>query len=93
MASPKCRAGLRGTRTMQGQEPPFIFLLILDTLGSLEGKGCMLNRLLASLVKTGTLTVTAPDGRSARFGQGDPQLGLRFRDRMAMLELGVNPEL
>jgi cyclopropane-fatty-acyl-phospholipid synthase len=53
----------------------------------------MLNRLLASIVQTGTLRVTAPDGHLTRFGKGDPEIGLRFHDRRGMLELGANPEL
>ena len=53
----------------------------------------MLKRLLASIVKTGTLTITMPDGQTARFGAGDPGIGIRFHDRRAALELGANPEL
>ena len=53
----------------------------------------MLNRLLASIVTTGTLTAIAPDGRSTRFGHGEPKIAMRFHDRRGMLELGANPEL
>ncbi|HEX3429698.1 MAG TPA: cyclopropane-fatty-acyl-phospholipid synthase family protein [Rhizomicrobium sp.] len=53
----------------------------------------MLNRFLASIIKTGTLTVTTPKGRSGRFGSGQPEIGIRFHDGRAPLELAANPEL
>ena len=53
----------------------------------------MLNRLLASIVKAGTLTVTTPGGRTSRFGAGEPEIRIRFLDRRAALELAANPEL
>src|SRR5690242_5713342 len=53
----------------------------------------MLNRLLASIVRTGTLVVVMSDGRSLRFGQGEPEIGFRFHDRPGPLELAANPEL
>src|SRR5437588_870275 len=53
----------------------------------------MLNRLLASTIKTGTLTIRTPGGRTSRFGTGKPEIGIRFLDRRAALELAVNPEL
>ena len=53
----------------------------------------MLNRLLASIVKSGTLTLTAPGGRRERYGEGEPEIGIRFHDRRAVLELAMNPEL
>ncbi len=53
----------------------------------------MLKRLFASIVKTGTLTITMPGGSITRFGAGEPKIGIRFHDRRAALELAVNPEL
>jgi len=53
----------------------------------------MLNRLLASIVRTGTLVVAMRDGRSFRFGAGEPEIGFRFHDRRGPLELAANPEL
>jgi len=53
----------------------------------------MVKRLLASIVKKGTLTLRAPGGRITQFGKGQPEIGMRFHDRRAMLELAANPEL
>jgi cyclopropane-fatty-acyl-phospholipid synthase len=53
----------------------------------------MLNRLFASIVKTGTLTLIRADGRRTRFGSGMPEIGLRLHDRNAFFELALNPEL
>jgi cyclopropane-fatty-acyl-phospholipid synthase len=53
----------------------------------------MINRLLASVVKTGTLTLILPGGRRAHFGQGQPEIGMRLHDRRAVLEFALNPEL
>lgn len=53
----------------------------------------MLNRLLASVVKDGSLTVILPGGGRARFGQGLPEIAMRLHDRRAVLELALNPEL
>jgi len=53
----------------------------------------MLKRLFASIVKTGTLTLTMPGERTARIGTGQPELGIRFHDRHGPRELATNPEL
>jgi cyclopropane-fatty-acyl-phospholipid synthase len=53
----------------------------------------MLNRFLASLIKTGTLILVMPDGQTGRFGAGKPEIGIRLHDRRAGLELAANPEL
>jgi cyclopropane-fatty-acyl-phospholipid synthase len=53
----------------------------------------MINRLLASIMKTGTLVLVTPHGRTVRFGTGEPEIGIRFHDRRGPWELGANPEL
>jgi cyclopropane-fatty-acyl-phospholipid synthase len=53
----------------------------------------MLRRLFGSIIKTGTLTLTLVGGRSMRFGSGKPEIGIRFHDSRAALELATNPEL
>jgi len=53
----------------------------------------MLNRLLTSIVKHGTLTLITPSGRRTRFGEGLPDVEMRLHDRRAILELALNPEL
>ena len=53
----------------------------------------MLKRLFGSVIKSGTLILLFPGGRTLRFGTGKPEIGIRFHDRMAALELATNPEL
>jgi cyclopropane-fatty-acyl-phospholipid synthase len=53
----------------------------------------MLNRLLASIVKKGSLTLTTPGGGRRTFGSGTPQVGMCLHDRRAPVELALNPEL
>ena len=53
----------------------------------------MLNRLLASIVKKGSLTLTTPGGGRRTFGSGTPQVGMCLHDRRAAVELALNPEL
>jgi cyclopropane-fatty-acyl-phospholipid synthase len=53
----------------------------------------MLNRLLASIVKKGTLTLVAPGPRRTTFGVGTPQVTMHLHDRRALVELALNPEL
>ncbi|HEY6579410.1 MAG TPA: hypothetical protein VIY09_08810, partial [Rhizomicrobium sp.] len=53
----------------------------------------MLNRLFASIVKIGTLTLITADGRRVSFGSGAPEIAMRLHDRAAFLELALNPEL
>src|SRR5947208_3077046 len=71
---PENVAPLRAVPAARGQEQPFISLLFLDTLGQV-GRARMLNRLLASTVQNGTLTLIAPGGQRTRFGEGEPQIG------------------
>jgi cyclopropane-fatty-acyl-phospholipid synthase len=53
----------------------------------------MLNRLLASIVKKGSLTLIAPGRRRTTFGVGTPQVTMHLHDRRAVVELALNPEL
>ncbi|HEY3636595.1 MAG TPA: cyclopropane-fatty-acyl-phospholipid synthase family protein [Rhizomicrobium sp.] len=53
----------------------------------------MLQRLFASIVKTGTLILLTADGRRMSFGTGAPEVVMRLHDRKAYRELGLNPEL
>ena len=53
----------------------------------------MLNRLFASVVKTGSLILIAPGGRRTQFGQGSPEVTMRLHDRRAPIALALNPEL
>jgi cyclopropane-fatty-acyl-phospholipid synthase len=53
----------------------------------------MLNRLLASIMRTGTLVLVMPHGGTVRFGMGEPEIGIRFHDRRGSWELSANPEL
>jgi cyclopropane-fatty-acyl-phospholipid synthase len=53
----------------------------------------MLKHFLGSLLTQGSLTVIRPDGRRETFGNGDPHVAVRFRDRRALVELGLHPDL
>jgi cyclopropane-fatty-acyl-phospholipid synthase len=53
----------------------------------------MLNRLFASIIRLGTLTIVSPDGRRTDFGTGEPQVTMRLHDRRALAQLALNPEL
>ncbi|HWE05717.1 MAG TPA: cyclopropane-fatty-acyl-phospholipid synthase family protein [Rhizomicrobium sp.] len=53
----------------------------------------MLGRLLASIVKKGSLTLIAPGGGPRTFGSGAPEVAMRLHDRRAAVELALNPEL
>ncbi|HTT81971.1 MAG TPA: cyclopropane-fatty-acyl-phospholipid synthase family protein [Rhizomicrobium sp.] len=53
----------------------------------------MLDRLFASVIKTGTLILETADGRRMRFGAGAPEMVMRLHDRRAFFELWFNPEL
>jgi len=53
----------------------------------------MLNRLFASIIKRGTLTIVTPDGLGTCFGSGEPQVTMRLHDRRALAQLALNPEL
>jgi cyclopropane-fatty-acyl-phospholipid synthase len=53
----------------------------------------MLNRLFASVMKTGTLVLVTADGRRSKFGSGAPEVGMRLHDRKAFFQLAMNPEL
>jgi cyclopropane-fatty-acyl-phospholipid synthase len=49
--------------------------------------------LFRRLIHQGTLTVIFPDGTREDFGQGNPRVAIRFRDRKALFRLMLNPEL
>jgi cyclopropane-fatty-acyl-phospholipid synthase len=53
----------------------------------------MLKRLFTSIVRQGTLTMIGPNGAHSTFGSGVPKVAIRFHDRRALLELGLNPDL
>ena len=52
-----------------------------------------LRGLLQRLIRTGTLTLIAPDGRSHVFGQGTPSVTIRIVDWAAIRRLFLNPDL
>jgi cyclopropane-fatty-acyl-phospholipid synthase len=49
--------------------------------------------LLQRLIRTGTLTLVAPDSRSYIFGQGAPSVAIRIADWAAVRRLFLNPDL
>ncbi len=53
----------------------------------------MLARLLHSIVRQGTLTVTSPGGSRGSVGAGDPHVAIKLHDRRAVLELAMRPDL
>jgi len=53
----------------------------------------MLDRLFASIVKSGTLILQTAGGRRMSFGTGTPEITMRLHDRAAYYELAINPEL
>jgi hypothetical protein len=53
----------------------------------------MLDRLFASIVKQGTLTLLTADGRRMSFGAGAPEVSMRLHDRRSYYEMALNPEL
>jgi cyclopropane-fatty-acyl-phospholipid synthase len=53
----------------------------------------VLKELLSRVVREGTVTIVGPRGGRMSFGQGDPKVTVRIRDRSALLELGLHPDL
>lgn len=53
----------------------------------------MFRRLMKSVIRTGTLTVIGPDGRSDTYGEGRPQVTMRIRDAGALRALSLHPDL
>jgi cyclopropane-fatty-acyl-phospholipid synthase len=53
----------------------------------------MLRQLLNAVVREGTITIVGPRGGRMTFGKGGPQVTVRVRDRAALLELGMHPDL
>jgi cyclopropane-fatty-acyl-phospholipid synthase len=53
----------------------------------------MLKQLLDAIVREGTVTIIGPRGGGMTFGRGGPQVTVRVRDRAALLELGMHPDL
>lgn len=53
----------------------------------------MLRQLLDRIVREGTVTIVGPHGGRMTFGKGNPQVTVRVRDRAALLELGMHPDL
>jgi cyclopropane-fatty-acyl-phospholipid synthase len=53
----------------------------------------MLKALLSQLVRSGTLTVIWPDGRSHAFGSGSPRATIRLHDWRTVWRLGLDPDL
>ncbi|HTK13119.1 MAG TPA: cyclopropane-fatty-acyl-phospholipid synthase family protein [Xanthobacteraceae bacterium] len=53
----------------------------------------MLSRLLSALIHEGTLIVLRPGAQPLTFGEGKPQMTIRFHDRRAVLAFALNPDL
>jgi cyclopropane-fatty-acyl-phospholipid synthase len=53
----------------------------------------VLNQLLGAIIRQGTVTIIGPRGGQMTFGAGDPKVTLRVRDRAALIELGLHPDL
>jgi cyclopropane-fatty-acyl-phospholipid synthase len=53
----------------------------------------VLNQLLGAVIRQGTVTIIGPRGGQMTFGAGDPKVTLRVRDRAALIELGLHPDL
>jgi cyclopropane-fatty-acyl-phospholipid synthase len=53
----------------------------------------MLKQLLNAVIREGTVTIIGPRGGRMVFGKGDPCVTVRIRDRAALLELGLHPDL
>jgi len=52
-----------------------------------------LKQLLSRIVRAGTVTIIGPRGGETIFGTGDPKVTVRVRDRAALIELGLHPDL
>lgn len=53
----------------------------------------MFDRLLKSFVRDGSITVIGPGGGRRMFGQGEPHVTVRLRDRAAAFSLALYPDL
>ena len=53
----------------------------------------VLKQLLSRIIRDGTVTIIGPRGGQMTFGAGDPKVTVRIRDRAALLELGLHPDL
>ncbi|HKD20700.1 MAG TPA: cyclopropane-fatty-acyl-phospholipid synthase family protein [Rhizomicrobium sp.] len=53
----------------------------------------MLEQLINAVVRVGTITIVGPQGGRKTFGSGDPRVTVRIRDRAAVLQLGLHPDL
>ena len=53
----------------------------------------MLNIILGSVVRKGSLTIIRPGNRRTTLGRGAPHVTVRLHDRKAVLELAMKPEL
>ena len=53
----------------------------------------ILKQLLGKVIRDGSVTIIGPRGGQMTFGAGDPKVTVRIRDRAALLELGLHPDL
>jgi cyclopropane-fatty-acyl-phospholipid synthase len=53
----------------------------------------VLSQLLGAIIRQGTVTIIGPRGGQMTFGAGDPKVTVRVRDRAALIELGLHPDL
>ncbi len=53
----------------------------------------MLKRLMNAVIRQGTVTIIGPSGKRRSYGSGNPKIALRVRDRAALVELGLHPDL
>ena len=53
----------------------------------------MLNQLLTTVIKKGSISLIDPTGMARQFGSGEPHLILKFHDNHAAFEMGLDPEL
>jgi len=56
-------------------------------------RSIILRQLLGSVIREGTVTIIGPRGGQMTFGTGTPKVTVRIRDRAALLELGLHPDL
>jgi cyclopropane-fatty-acyl-phospholipid synthase len=57
-------------------------------------EGCpMLEQLMDAVIRVGTVTIIGPQGGRTTFGSGEPKVTVRIRDRAALLQLGLHPDL
>ena len=56
-------------------------------------RSIVLRQLLGAIIHQGTVTIIGPRGGQMTFGTGDPKVTVHIRDRTALLELGLHPDL